>query len=37
MEDANAFVADDDEETDMYGLRVSGFDLVGVGTHIDIR
>lgn len=30
MEDANAFVMDEDEESDWYGLRVSGHDLVGV-------
>ncbi|KAK4689861.1 importin-9, partial [Tremellales sp. Uapishka_1] len=29
LEDANAFVADDDDETEMYGLRVNGHDLIG--------
>lgn len=28
--DANAFVADDDDEAESYGLRTSGFDLLGV-------
>jgi importin-9 len=30
MEDANNFIEDDDEETEMYGLRLTGHDLIGV-------
>ena len=30
MDDANAFIMDDDEETEQYGLRVTGHDLIGV-------
>jgi hypothetical protein len=30
MDDPNAFVMDVDDENEMYGLRVAGFDLVGV-------
>lgn len=30
MADHNAFVADEDEESDVYGLRVTGHDLIGV-------
>ncbi|WVR07905.1 hypothetical protein IAU60_004948 [Kwoniella sp. DSM 27419] len=29
MEDANAFVIDEDDETEQYGIRTSGYDLVG--------
>ena len=30
MEDPNAFAQDNDEETELYGLRVIGHDLIGV-------
>lgn len=32
--DANAFVADDDDEAESYGLRTSGFDLLGVSREL---
>lgn len=34
MDDANAFIEDDDEETEQYGLRVTGHDLIGVGLLV---
>lgn len=30
MEDTNAFVIDEDEETEEYSVRTSGYDLIGV-------
>lgn len=33
LEDANAFVMDEDEEAEQYGLRVTGHDLVGVSAR----
>ncbi|KAK1923454.1 armadillo-type protein [Papiliotrema laurentii] len=29
LEDANAFVMDEDEESDQYGVRTTGYDLIG--------
>jgi hypothetical protein len=36
MDDANAFIMDDDEETEQYGLRVTGHDLIGVSLHLKL-
>jgi hypothetical protein len=33
MVDVNAFVMDEDEEAEQYGLRVAGFDFVGVSSR----
>lgn len=37
MTDYNAFVADEDEESDVYGLRVTGHDLIGVSRFRPYR
>ena len=36
MEDANNFIEDDDEETEMYGLRLTGHDLIGVSSPLCV-
>ena len=37
LEDANAFVLDDDDETEQYGLRVGGLDVVGVRAEETVQ